>query len=75
MNRENEKVRVKKELEKIYDKRSASREKWNQAGQILRKDFGDALKENPKLNMILKFAVVANVGIWLGLVLQFFKII
>ena len=60
-----EKKLAKKELEKIYD----SSFQWLQAGKILQNRFSRSLKENPRLNLLLRLAVLANVGIWSVLVL------
>jgi hypothetical protein len=55
-----EKKLVKKELEKIYD----SRPKPSQIGKILQSKFLHSLRENPKLLLILKLVIIANIGIW-----------
>lgn len=52
------------ELEVIYDNRF----KWIQAGKKLRSDFSESLSENPKLGLILKVCIIANVGIWVSFV-------
>lgn len=55
-----EKKLVKKELEKIYD----SRPKPSQIGKFLQNKFSQSLKENPRLLLVLKLVVIANIGIW-----------
>lgn len=59
------------ELEKIYENRF----KWLQAGKILRGRLTDSLEVNPRLKMILKLSVLANIGIWATFYLITFKII
>jgi len=56
---------AKKELEKIYE----SRFKWLQAGKVLRGRFSQSLGDNPKLNLVLKGVFLANIGIWLSVLL------
>ncbi len=56
---------AKQELEKIYE----SRFKWLQAGKVLRSRFSQSLDTNPKLNLTLKGVVLANIGIWLAVIL------
>lgn len=60
-----EKNLAKEELEKIYDNRF----KWLQAGKSLRGRFSESLNENPKLSLTLKGVILANVGIWLVVIL------
>lgn len=60
-----EKNLVQKELEKIYDGCCG----WIKNGKILRNKFSRSLQENPKLDLVLKLVVVANIGIWLVLIL------
>jgi hypothetical protein len=55
-----EKKLIKKELEKIYDGGLAA----SRAGKILRNKFSQSLKENPKLLLVLKLVIIANIGIW-----------
>jgi hypothetical protein len=56
---------AKQELEKLYD----NQYRWIQAGEALRGRFDSALKENPKLKIILILSITANIGIWLTLIL------
>jgi hypothetical protein len=56
---------AKQELEKLYD----NQYRWVQAGEALRGRFDKALKENPKLKLILILSITSNVGIWLTLIL------
>jgi hypothetical protein len=70
MNPQNKEL-ARKELEKIYENNF----KWLQAGKVLRSRFSSSLNENPKLNLILKLALFANVGIWLTLVLISIKLL
>jgi hypothetical protein len=56
---------TKEELEKIYNNEL----KWLQAGKILRSRFSNSLKENPRLNMLLKLLIIANIGIWLTFII------
>ena len=60
-----EKKLAKQELEKIYN----SRFKWLQAGKVLRGRLSESLSENPKLSLTLKGVFLANVGIWLTVLL------
>jgi len=53
------------QLEKIYDNEL----KWIQAGKMLRNRFSSSLKENPKLNILLKLVVIANIGVWLTFII------
>lgn len=55
---------AKKELEKIYDNRF----KWLQVGRTLRGRLSQSLHDNPKLNLILKGVVLANIGIWISFI-------
>jgi hypothetical protein len=55
-----EKKLVKKELEKIYDSGLAA----SQTGKFLRNKFSQSLKENPRLLLVLKLVIIANIGIW-----------
>ncbi len=64
-----DKHKAKKELEKIYDDRF----KWEKAAKSLKNNFVKSLKENPKLNVILKLLVVANLGIWLVFLMMLSK--
>ena len=64
-----EKKLAKQELEKIYNNRF----KWLQAGKMLRGRFAQTLHDNPKLNLVLKLVVLANIGIWSSLVFLFLK--
>jgi len=52
---------AKEELEKIYDNKF----KWVQAGNALRNRLSDSLNSNPKLKLILRLSILANIGIWL----------
>lgn len=69
MQQEDKKL-AQKELEKIYD----ARFKWLQAGKMLRGRLSQSLHDNPKLNMVLKLAVFANVGIWISVIILISKI-
>lgn len=60
-----EKKLAKRELEKIYE----SRFKWLQAGKFLRGRFSQSLEDNPKLSLVLKGVFVANIGIWLAVLM------
>lgn len=62
---------AKKELEKIYDNRF----KWLQAGRVLRGRLNNSLEDNPRLKLILKLSLFANVGIWLTLYFVTLKIV
>lgn len=62
---------AKKELEKIYDNRF----KWLQAGRVLHGRFNNSLEDNPRLKLILKLSLFANVGIWLTVYLVTLKIV
>ncbi|MFM7620971.1 MAG: hypothetical protein ACKO47_05135 [Alphaproteobacteria bacterium] len=62
---------AKKELEKIYDNRF----KWLQAGRVLNGRFNNSLEDNPRLKLILKLSLFANVGIWLTVYLVTLKIV
>jgi hypothetical protein len=63
------KTQAKKELEKIYDDRF----KLLKTGKKLRKEFSASLRENPVLGLILKLAILANIGIWTSLGLIVFQ--
>ena len=63
--KQDEKKLAQRELEKIYDNRF----KWLQAGKMLRGRFSDSLSINPKLNLVLKGVFLANVGVWLTVIL------
>jgi len=58
---------TKKEMEKIYD----SHLSWMNAGRKLQVSFLESLKENPKITLLLKLGIMANIGIW---ILVFFKV-
>lgn len=60
-----EKDLAKQELEKIYE----SRFRWLQVGKVLRSRFSQSLDNNPKLNLTLKGVILANIGIWLAVIL------
>ena len=64
MNSQNKEL-ARKELEKIYENNF----KWLQAGKILRSKFSSSLDDNPKLNLVLKLAIFANIGIWSSLII------
>lgn len=64
-----DKQKAKKELEKIYNDKF----KWEKAANSLKNNFVKSLKENPKLNVILKLLVVANLGIWLVFLMMLSK--
>lgn len=66
---QDEKKLAKQELEKIFDHRF----KWLQAGKMLRGRFAKSLQENPKLNLILKWVLIANVGVWVSLAVMLLK--
>jgi len=55
------KEKVEKELEKIYDNQLA----WLQVGKLLHNRVNVSLQENPRLNLLLKLAILSNIGIWL----------
>lgn len=65
MNKSNQKT--KKEMERIYD----THLDWMKAGRKLKISFLESLKENPKITLLLKLAIIANIGIW---ILVFFKV-
>ncbi len=56
----NNKKRLKKELENIYDSKKA----WQQVGMSIKGRMVEVLKDNPKLDKLLRLVVLANVGIW-----------
>ena len=58
---------TKKEMEKIYDSHLC----WMNAGRKLKVSFLESLKENPKITLLLKLVIMANIGIW---ILVFFKV-
>lgn len=60
---------AKKELEKIYD----SNFRANKIAKTFRKNFLKTLRDNPKLNLILKLLFLANIGIWLTLFITISK--
>lgn len=62
---------VQQELEQIYDNHF----KWLQAGKMLQDRFANSLKENPKLNLLLKLVILANIGIWSTLAIITFKML
>ena len=64
-----DKHKAKKELEKIYNDKF----KWEKAANSLKSNFVKSLKENPKLSVILKLLVVANLGIWLVFLMMISK--
>lgn len=51
---------AKKELEKIYD----SQYQWLNAGRQVGSKLSKSLDECPKLGLLLKLAIIANIGIW-----------
>ena len=63
------KKRLKKELGYIYDSKKA----WQQAGMSIKGRMVEVLKDNPKLDKLLKLVVLANVGIWGGFLVSIFK--
>lgn len=63
------KKKLKKELGQIYDSKKA----WQQAGMSIRGRMFEVLKDNPKLDILLKLVLLANVGIWAGLVMNIFR--
>lgn len=71
MKKTKSKAAVKQEMEKLYD----SGFEWIQAGKILRERVAKSLRENPKINLILRLVILANLGVWLTLVLQLFEVI
>jgi hypothetical protein len=64
MQQEDKKL-AKKELERIYD----ARFKWLQVGKMLRGRLSQSLHDNPKLNLVLKLVVFANIGIWISAII------
>ena len=58
-----DKKSVRKELGEIYDNNF----------KLLRNKFSQVLKQNPKLNLILRLLIVANIGIWLSVALLVLK--
>ncbi len=64
-----DKHKAKKELEKIYNDKF----EWEKAAKSLKSNFVKSLKENPKLNVILKLLVIANLGIWLVFLMMLSK--
>jgi len=61
--------KFKKELGNIYDSKKA----WQQAGMAIKGRMFEVLKDNPKLDMLLKLVVLANVGIWMGFLVNLFR--
>ena len=48
------------ELTKIYDRHFS----WINKARVLRGKFSQSLADNPELKLILKLAILANIGIW-----------
>jgi zona occludens toxin (predicted ATPase) len=59
--------KTKREMEKIYESHLG----WMNAGRKLKMSFLESLKENPKITLLLKLVIMANIGIW---ILVFFKV-
>ena len=62
---------AKKELEKIYNNRF----RWIQAGKFLNGRLYNSLDENPRLKLILKLGIFANLGIWLTVYILALKLV
>lgn len=65
------KKRIREELKKTYINRS--KEAWSVAGMVIKGRMAEALKDNPKLDKLLKLVVIANIGIWGTFLINIFK--
>lgn len=67
MNKTNQ--NIKKEMEKIYDKHLD----WMSVGRKIKASFLGSLKENPKVTLLIKLGVAANIGIWILVFLKVYE--
>jgi len=65
------KERIRKELKKTY--LDQSRKAWASAGMAIKSRMGETLRDNPKLDKLLKLSIIANVGIWGNILVNIFK--
>ena len=67
MNKNNKEI--KREMGKIYDKHLD----WVTVGRNMKLSFLGSLKDNPKVTLIIKLGVAANLGIWTLVILKVFE--
>ena len=51
---------IKREMKKIYDKHYG----WMKVNRTLKISLLNSLQENPKVTLLLKLCIAANIGIW-----------